>query len=59
MKYSKLEVFDRWGQRIFNESPYLNNLDTRNLGVGTYYYIFTYDLGKGINIHQSFFEVYK
>lgn len=59
MPGNKLEVYDRWGQSVYERSPYRNDLNTKNLGVGTYYYVFTYNTGNGQETYQSFFEVYK
>ena len=51
-------VFNRWGTKVFDESPYLNNWDGKttkglriggdNLPIGTYFYIL--DLGDGSNV---------
>lgn len=56
---SELAVFDRWGQEVYTESPYRNNLDTRDLEKGTYYYVLTYTKDNISQSFQSFFEVYK
>ena len=52
-------MYDRWGHKVYDEKHYYNQLDTRTLLRGTYYYILRYDEGDGEKIYQSFFEVYK
>ena len=37
---SKLEVFNRWGDSVFEDHNYQNNWDGGNLKTGTYYYLF-------------------
>tara|TARA_B100000809_G_C15140446_1_gene532978 strand:- start:4402 stop:7281 length:2880 start_codon:yes stop_codon:yes gene_type:complete len=38
---SKLEVFTRWGQRIYENTNYKNDWSPTDVNAGTYYYIFT------------------
>jgi len=38
---SKLEVFNRWGQRIYENEDYKNDWSPTDVPTGTYYYIFT------------------
>jgi gliding motility-associated-like protein len=33
-----LRVFDRWGKRVFNASPYVNDWNGEGLGTGVYFY---------------------
>ena len=35
---NKLEVFNRWGTKVFEASPYLNNWNASELSDGTYFY---------------------
>lgn len=52
---NQVEIFNRWGNKVFGASPYQNNWDGTstegvqigggNLPVGTYFYVF--DLGEG------------
>lgn len=56
---ASLEVYDRWGFKVYEEGRYVNQLDTRTLPTGTYYYIFRYNDGSGEQVYQSFFEVFK
>lgn len=52
---NKIEIFNRWGDRVYKESQY-NNKDKRfeakNLPDGTYYYIF--DKGNGEKFIKGF-----
>jgi gliding motility-associated-like protein len=36
---NKLEVFNRWGTKVFEASPYLNNWNASELSDGTYFYV--------------------
>jgi gliding motility-associated-like protein len=44
-----LQVFNRWGKKVFEQQNYNNKWDGGNLADGTYYYVFFY-LDK---VHQS------
>lgn len=37
-----LSVFDRWGKKVFEQSPYLNEWDGGSLAEGTYYVVLRY-----------------
>jgi gliding motility-associated-like protein len=37
-----LSVYDRWGKKVFEQSPYLNEWDGDNLAEGTYYVVLRY-----------------
>ncbi len=56
---AELEVYNRWGQKVYASNNYINQLDTRSLVMGTYYYVLRYDEGEGKKSYNSFFEVYK
>ncbi|MBI3511114.1 MAG: gliding motility-associated C-terminal domain-containing protein [Bacteroidetes bacterium] len=43
----KLEVYDRWGYRVFKSDNYHNDWDCKNLVEGVYYYILTTPCEKG------------
>lgn len=45
---SELLVYDRWGKKIFEASPYQNNWDAGNAADGVYYYIITYKKKKNL-----------
>jgi gliding motility-associated-like protein len=55
---NSIEIYNRWGNKVFEASPYNNNWDGKNqfgltigeddLPVGTYFYLF--DFGNGANI---------
>jgi gliding motility-associated-like protein len=57
-----LLIFNRWGNRLYEGKPYMNNWDGRNyeggnlgkddLPVGTYFYIL--DLGDGSSVKKGF-----
>ncbi|MEO1448322.1 MAG: gliding motility-associated C-terminal domain-containing protein, partial [Bacteroidota bacterium] len=36
----QLDVYDRWGRRVYTAAPYQNNWDGEGLKAGTYYYSF-------------------
>lgn len=36
---ARVQLFNRWGQMILNQSPYLNDFDGNRLEAGTYYYL--------------------
>jgi gliding motility-associated-like protein len=36
---NRLEVFNRWGTKVFEASPYLNNWNASELSDGTYFYV--------------------
>jgi gliding motility-associated-like protein len=38
---SSLQVFNRWGNQVYNSANYQNNWDGGNLADGTYYYLLT------------------
>ncbi len=59
LQSAELEVYNRWGQKVYASNNYINQLDTRSLAMGTYYYILRYDEGEGKKSYNSFFEVYK
>ena len=49
----ELIVFNRWGDVVFQQKPYMNNWNGidqngNDLTEGTYYYVFRLDLSKGI-----------
>ena len=33
----ELEIYDRWGKKVFSASPYVNNCSTNDLDAGTYF----------------------
>ncbi len=41
-----LTVYDRWGKKVFEQSPYLNNWDGDNLPSGTYFVVLRYKKKK-------------
>ena len=58
---STFTVFNRWGEKVFHASPYLNTWDGKStmglrlggndLPIGTYFYIL--DLGDGSSVHKG------
>jgi gliding motility-associated-like protein len=44
-KYSKnsLVIYNRWGNKVFEQSNYDNSWNGENLSEGTYFYVFKYD----------------
>jgi gliding motility-associated-like protein len=38
---NELNIYNRWGQNIFNSVNYQNNWNGENVSAGTYYYLFT------------------
>lgn len=58
---NKIEIYNRWGQKVFEAKPYKNNWDGRTqsglkfggdqLPVGTYFYLL--DLGNGSSIYKG------
>lgn len=36
---ARVQLFNRWGQRVLNQSPYQNDFDGNGLEAGTYYYL--------------------
>ncbi len=38
-----LKVFDRWGKTVFESKQFNNQWDAKELGEGTYFYIFQYE----------------
>jgi gliding motility-associated-like protein len=36
---AKVQIFNRWGQLVLNQSPYLNDFEGNGLEAGTYYYL--------------------
>lgn len=56
--HNEITIFNRWGQKVYHAKPYMNDWngvsDTReNLPEGTYYYIFTLNVGEGDILHGS------
>jgi len=43
---SKLEIFNRWGRKIYESTGYKNDWDGKNYADGVYYYVLTLDNGK-------------
>jgi hypothetical protein len=41
-------VFNRWGKKVFEASPYLNNWSASELSDGTYFYILYVNEGQQI-----------
>ena len=39
---NKIAVFNRWGNKVFEQTDYQNDWDGGNLSEGTYYYLFYY-----------------
>ncbi|RZK88202.1 MAG: PKD domain-containing protein, partial [Hymenobacter sp.] len=37
----RLQVFSRWGQKVYESAAYLNNWDGAGLGTGVYYFLLT------------------
>ena len=56
---NKLVVFNRWGNKVYDAKPYLNDWDGRSIGKplpdGTYYFVL--DLGDGSEIIRSFVTI--
>jgi hypothetical protein len=58
---NKIEIYNRWGQKVFEAKPYTNNWDGKSqsflnisgdqLPVGTYFYIL--ELGNGSSIYKG------
>lgn len=58
---NKIEIYNRWGQKVFEAKPYTNNWDGKSqsslnvsgdqLPVGTYFYIL--DLGNGFSVYKG------
>ena len=45
---NRLEVFNRWGKKVFEASPYLNNWSASELSDGTYFYTLYVNEGQQI-----------
>ncbi len=53
---NKLEVFNRWGQLVYQKDNYLNDWVPDNVSDGTYYYILTIENGEK---YTRFLEIFK
>lgn len=45
---NKLEVFNRWGMKIFEAEPYLNNWNAEDYSDGTYFYVLRVDENQSL-----------
>ncbi|MDX5346690.1 MAG: gliding motility-associated C-terminal domain-containing protein, partial [Hymenobacteraceae bacterium] len=43
---SSINVYNRWGQKVYSNNNYDNSFDGKNLSDGIYYYILTTLLGE-------------
>jgi gliding motility-associated-like protein len=53
---SKVEVFDRWGTKVYTNSNYKNDWDGGDLPDGTYYYILDVDDPQG-TVHKGILTI--
>jgi gliding motility-associated-like protein len=51
-----IELYSRWGQRVFEAAAYQNNWDAHDQGAGLYYYLLTYPDGHRV---KGWLEVIK
>jgi gliding motility-associated-like protein len=51
---SVLEIFDRWGKRVYFSPNYQNNWDGGGLPVGTYVYVLQLNTGNGSKLYKGF-----
>ena len=54
---SSITIFNRWGDIVYEKTPYLNEWDGKNIAGdelpdGTYYYVI--DLGNGHELYKGF-----
>lgn len=59
---SQVEIYNRWGNRVYTAAPYMNDWDGRNtngeeLPDGTYYYVL--DIGNGSAPHTGFIIIHR
>ena len=52
-KENKLEVFNRWGKKIYESTNYKNDWDGENYADGVYYFIFTLPQGIAEPTHGT------
>jgi len=52
----QLQLFSRWGQRVYETAAYQNDWDATGHPAGTYYYLLTYPDGRRI---KGWLEVIK
>jgi gliding motility-associated-like protein len=51
-----IELYSRWGKRVFEAAAYQNNWDAHDQGAGLYYYLLTYPDGHRV---KGWLEVLK
>lgn len=39
--YSQLEIYNRWGKKVYSTNNYQNDWDGKGIADGTYYYVLT------------------
>ncbi len=59
---SEIQIFNRWGDEVFYAQPYLNDWkgtwEGKDLPDGTYYYIFTPDVGIG-EVDKGYITIFR
>ncbi len=58
-KYSRVElsVFNRWGQKIYDDRNYYNGFNCANVPQGTYFYELRLHQGNSVELIRNFIEV--
>jgi gliding motility-associated-like protein len=54
---NKLIIFNRWGEKIFEQANYTNSWNGKDQNDGTYYYILEVPDGKPNSIYTSYFLI--
>ena len=55
---SKLVVFNRWGNKVYESNNYLNNWQPKDLSAGTYFYILTPGGTVDVDVINSSFTLF-
>jgi len=52
---NSFQVYDRWGEKVFDATPYYNDWDATSLKNATYY--FTFQAAEGEEVAQGYFKI--
>lgn len=57
---NKLQIYNRWGKKVYEQTDYKNNWNGENLSSGTYFYLLelTIDTGKHLS-YKGWLEVFE